>query len=354
MVHGMKADMFKAWRARNNKSQSVVAQTIGVSQKKVSNWENGIESIPPWIEERLNEADTTKGEHSASHSWSPAIFESLRRQALKHAKEVTMRAVISPSDSSPDFADYAAEIQFSQLTLNGHRLYLDHIRDPGDRRDILPSSGGFQRPEGDAGFRALILGGSDLIEHDRLPSKQNASHPDEEIVIRQGDGALVVAARDKDHGHIIQMREIGAVRARLQEDQRVRFSHHLAYEIWDADPDDPVSVFMRSSQGFNVANIDAVGYAHYSDADFSVERVRLEVEFRGGLVPVPDPPNARAQLIRRTSVRPNSLAPDFPKPTKSKGREENTLIYRFGPLLRPKGGFLYSLVWAKLDKRTET
>lgn len=188
------------------------------------------------------------------------------------------------------------------------------------------------------------------MESARLPSSDSPDH-DEELVIRQGDGALTVAARDGDHGHIVQLREFGTVRARLSEDQSVRSPHHLAYEIWNADPIDPVSVFMRSTQGFNVATMDAVGYAHYCDADFLVERIGIEVEFRGGLVPFPDPPNARAQLIRRTNVRPNSLASDFPKPLRIVDLKNNTLRYRFGPLLRPKGGYVYSLVWGKLHTR---
>ena len=111
-----------------------------------------------------------------------------------------------------------------------------------------------------------------------------------------------------------------------------------------------MTVYVRSDEGFNTATSDAVNFTYYTEADFIVERIRLEVEFRDGLVPSPDPPSARAQLIRRTTLRPNNPQATFPNPTKSKGSTANSVRYTFGPLLRPNGGYLYSLAWQSITR----
>jgi hypothetical protein len=186
----------------------------------------------------------------------------------------------------------------------------------------------------------LVLGGSKA-----MPESMEGKR---EVVIRQGEGALLVEARDKDHHQVIQTSELGTVSARLNEDPTVRNPRYLAYEIKNAEDDRPVSVFLRSKRGFSLTSRDSIGYAYYAEGDFLVEQIRLEVEFTGGLTPEPNPPIARAQLIRRTSVRPNSTDRNLPEPTKVVGEQTGSTIYRFGPLLRPKSGFLYSLVWRKL------
>jgi hypothetical protein len=145
-----------------------------------------------------------------------------------------------------------------------------------------------------------------------------------EVVIRQGEGALVVDRHGKDNQPVFQTIELGTVSARLNEDSTVRNPQYLAYEIRKAETDTPVSVFLRSKHGFNLTRRDSIGYAYYAEGDFLVEQIRLEVEFRGGLTPEPNPPIARAQLIRRTSLRPDSTDTDRDLAAPTKVHDEQT------------------------------
>lgn len=196
--------------------------------------------LPEWVEERLKEELAEKSEVSGAYSWPPSLFNELKRHASKQAKEVTCRAIISPS-SNGNFADFVGEVKFSGLALRGQTLHHDHVRDPGTDDPKMPS---------------LVLGGTPVLEG----SFDLAA--DREVAIRQGDGALLIEKRDKDH-HVIQLREFGTVSARIEENQNVYSPQHLAYEIKSADADIPVSVFLRSKQGFSLNTRDAVGYVYY-------------------------------------------------------------------------------------------
>jgi transcriptional regulator with XRE-family HTH domain len=336
----MNGKRLRTWRVQHKQTQAGLAQLLGVSQKCISTWETTSKSIPSWAQERLNGQLNGKGDEgkiSPIYSWAPAVFEALRRHVAKQAKEVFVRAIISPSETEPNkFADFVGEVRFVDLVLAEQILYHDHVRDSGVN-------------EG-AGGTNLVLGGTNMmpesmenIETTNKDEKKNQR----EVVIRQGEGALLVEARDKDD-HVIQTRELGTISARLDEDLTVRGPKYLAYEIRNADADSPVSVFIRSKRGYSLSSRDSVGYAYYAEGDFLVERIHLQVEFKAGLIPEPMTPTARAQLIRRTSLRPTSSDSNLPEPTKAPGEHDGSLIYTFGPLLRPKSGFLYSLVWRKL------
>jgi transcriptional regulator with XRE-family HTH domain len=337
----MTGEELKAWRRRHQYTQSALGDKLGVSQKAVSVWEKNIHgTLPVWVESRLQNGQRESGEISDTHSWPVSIFEALQKHALKTAKEVGVSAIISPSEKDPErFADFAAEIRFSELRIpDGLGLYLDHIRDAGDDRSAgmdqsLPLT--------------LVLGGSKLIGNSTVTTEEGLK----EVAIRQGDSSLLVGGRTTDSSqHITKLINHGpTARARLIENDILRAPNCVAYEIRDADDRDPVSVFIRSDCGYNLSKTDAVGFTYYTEADFLIERIKLQVEFKNGLVPEPDPPQARAQLIRRTSVRPNNLSSGFPLP-KKETLQEGTTRYTFGPLLRPKGGYLYSLVWLCLSR----
>jgi transcriptional regulator with XRE-family HTH domain len=326
----MKGSKLRSWRVRQEKTQTALAELLGVSQKRISTWETSNDPLPAWVEARIKEAiHGGRGEVSTTHSWPPFVFKELRRHTVKQANEVFVRAIITPSETEPNkFADFVGEVRFSGLTLRGQILYHDHIRDSGVEE-------GTETPN-------LVLGGSKA-----MPESMEG---EEEVAIRQGDGALLVKARDKNDEHVIQTSELGTVSARLDEDLTVRNPQYLAYEIKKADADTPVKVFLRSIRGFSLMSRDSIGYAYYAEGDFLVEQVRLEVEFKEGLTPEPDPPISRAQLIRRTSVRPDSTDRNLPEPTRVHNEQTGSTVYKFGPLLRPKSGFLYSLVWRKLKR----
>ncbi|MBV8213399.1 MAG: helix-turn-helix transcriptional regulator [Verrucomicrobia bacterium] len=342
----------KLWRKSKGYSQAKVAKDLGVSQRAVSNWEeNATKALPREVEHRLGiEDNALAGEISETHSWPSSLFRELRRHALKSAKEVAVKAVLAPSRAEPQrFADFAAEIRFTALKIpDGLGLYLDHVRDPGDDRSPYLSSHGVENSDQDPNF-SLVLGGSEQL----IPgSTESSGGVTMEVVVRQGTGALLVGERTNERAqYVTKLIEHGTVRARLIEDQSACVPNFLAYEIRNADDRDPVSVFIHSDRGFNLSKSDAVGFAYYTEADFLVETIKIEVEFLGGLIPDPDPPSAHAQLIRRASLRPSSLSSSFALPQKEVLKDKNSVRYTFGPLLRPKGGFHYSLVWAKLSRQ---
>jgi transcriptional regulator with XRE-family HTH domain len=344
----MNGAAFKQWRLRKGYSQAKVAGDLGVSQRAISDWEKyATKLLPKDVERRLGIDNHDPEEISETHSWPTPLFRELRRYALKSAKEVTVKAVISPSTTEPQcFADFAAEIRFTELRIpEGLGLYLDHIRDPGDDRSPYLTHESTERSDTDPTFN-LVLGGSKLVPNSIEIAPDGKIR---EVVIRQGAGALLVGERTNDRAqHVIKLIDHGAVRARLIEDQSPRIPNFIAYEIRDADDREPVSIFIRSDSGYNLSKSDTIGFAYYTEADFLVEAIRIEVDFLGGLLPYPDPPSARAQLIRRTSLRSNSLNSNFALPHKQFLKDPDAVRYTFGPLVRPKGGYLYSLAWAQI------
>jgi hypothetical protein len=146
---------------------------LGVSQKLVSNWESGQRPIPEWVNNELKKDGIERGSVSEKYSWPSILFRELRQHAAKQARKVTVRAVISPSSANPKgFADFAAEIKFDGLVLNGQTLYADHIRSAGSTDNGQTVN--------------LVLGGSDLISDSMYKGK--------EIVMKQGGKARSGAA----------------------------------------------------------------------------------------------------------------------------------------------------------------
>jgi DNA-binding transcriptional regulator YiaG len=61
----MTPEQFKELRSNNNLSQNVLAEMLGVQQSRISEWEKGTLTVPPYIEKFircLQSAGKLKGE----------------------------------------------------------------------------------------------------------------------------------------------------------------------------------------------------------------------------------------------------------------------------------------------------
>jgi transcriptional regulator with XRE-family HTH domain len=282
-------------------TQSEFAKMVGRTQKAVSLWVNGSKDIPAEFASQIEQLVREKAPdalHLIAHppiasdvnSWPQELFDLLWNDAgkRKRAKQVTVDATIT-EERSTGFATVEIRMRFQELELGpNERLYLDHLG--------LPEKVG-----GPTEWAEPALG---------QEAKRARLLADPNIVIDIGPQAV-------------------------------------AYEIYNADRLDDITVHLSAKRGFRLDDFDAIGFPLYGD--FVLERLMLNVQFKG-LIPEPDPPTAQLYLIRRTAFRsrPSGLSSDLDPPVREE--REDGLHYSFGPLLRPRSGYSYCLTWANLKR----
>ncbi len=336
----MTGEELKFLREYLGMSQMEFAEKLGKSQKTISLWESS-DSVPikseieEFLKRMLREKrpdETDRLDHlpliSREYSWGEKIFEMLRKDwsdkgrpiinkvivksTIRPVREKKIDGVPVPPDQMKKFADCTVDIEYIGLEMDSNRsLFLDHLgNEEGPFSKVPPQSVLTTKEEGP--------GHADQFKRELVPVPLG-------ITI---EAAPALCELDKN-----VKREIGP--------------HAAAYELSGVNKFYPIKVNMDVMYGLKRSSTGFIGFPVY--ADILIHLLYIEVRFTDGLQPENTVVFPKALVVRRTKFKPEDLASDFPE-RKGEIGEGNSLVYRFGPLVRPRGGYFYCLSFGAIEE----
>jgi transcriptional regulator with XRE-family HTH domain len=336
----MTGEELKFLREYLGMSQMEFADRLGKSQKTISLWESSPnvpikgeveETLKAILRERRPD-DTDRLDHlpliSKEYSWGEKIFELLRKDWADRGRpfinKIIVKSTISPVREKkiggipvpPEqinmFADCTVDIEYIGCEMDSNRsLFLDHLGNEEGPFSKLPTQ-------------------TVLTSRDNASVSSDA-HKREPVPVPIGvtiEAAPALCELDKNVN-----KEIGP--------------HAVAYEFSGVNKFYPIKVNLDVMYGLKRSSTGFIGFPVY--ADILIHLLYIEVRFTDGLQPENGVVFPKALVVRRTKFKPENLASDFPE-RKGEIGEGNSLTYRFGPLVRPRGGYFYCLSFGAIEE----
>ena len=336
----MTGEELKFLREYLGMSQMEFAEKLGKSQKTVSLWESS-ESVPiksereEFLKTMLRERrpdDTDRLDHlpliSKEYSWNEKIFDLLRKDwsnkgrpminkvivksTISPVREKKIDGVPVPADQMKIFTDCTVDIEYIGLEMDSNRsLFLDHLgNEEGPFSKIPPQS---------------------VLTTQEAGQRTTGKHKRELVPVPLGltvEASPALCELDKN-----VKTEIGP--------------HAAAYELSGVNKFYPIKVNMDVKYGLKRRSTGFIGFPVY--ADILIHLLYIEVSFTDGLQPENGVVFPKALVVRRTKFKPENLASDFPERIGETGKD-NSLVYRFGPLVRPRAGYFYCLSFGGIEE----
>jgi len=336
----MTGEELKFLREYLGMSQTEFAEKLGKSQKTVSLWESS-DSVPlkrdieEFLKHLLREKRPDETERlghlpliSREYSWNEKIYDLLRKDwadrgrplidkvivksTIRPVRETQIDGISVPPEKRKEFADCSVDIEYIGFEMDSNRsLFLDHLgNEEGPFSKMPPPS--------------LLTTGEAGPE----PAAESKRDPVPVPLAVTIDAAPALCELDKN-----VTREIGP--------------HAVAYELSGVNKFYPINVNMDVMYGLKRRSTGFIGFPVY--ADILIHLLYIEVRFTDGLQPENSVVFPKALVVRRTKFKPENLASDFPE-RKGEIGDDGSLVYRFGPLVRPRGGYFYCLSFGAIEE----
>jgi transcriptional regulator with XRE-family HTH domain len=336
----MTGEELKFLREYLGMSQMEFAEKLGKSQKTISLWESS-DNVPiksdteEYLKSILRERrpdDTDRLDHlpliSKEYSWSEKIFDLLRKDwtdrgrpiinkiivksTISPVRETTISGMSVPPEQIKTFADCTVDIEYIGCEMDSNRsLFLDHLGNEEGPFSKVPAQ-------------------TVLTTREDVPAP-SGERKRELVPVPIGvtiEATPALCELDKNVN-----REIGP--------------HAVAYELSGVNKFYPIKVNLDVTYGLKRSSTGFIGFPVY--ADILIHLLYIEVRFTDGLQPENGVVFPKALVVRRTKFKPENLASDFPE-RKGEIGEGNSLMYRFGPLVRPRGGYFYCLSFGAIEE----